>query len=177
MSFLQPMLFDISLLCLLKNEPRNPISCMISNAPHNSHHYSPSSQFVLSNLCHHEKFQQLCQLCTAGSHASLSLSLSQSKQSISIYQMHSSSSAARISGILVWRKAVFWDPITKSLSITTGEVHTVAICETHGMPTWIMHCASPFVLSTKVVLTFRVLRATEPTNTVLAAQDVLLSVL
>ena len=89
--------------------------------------------------------------------------------------MHSSSSAARVSGILVWRKAIFWDPITQSLSITAGEVHTVATCETHGMPTRVMHCASPFVLSTKVLLTFRVLRATEPANTVLAAQDVLLS--
>lgn len=91
--------------------------------------------------------------------------------------MHSSSSAARVSGILVWRKATFWDPLTHSLSVTTGEVHAGAVCEAHGVPAWVMHCAPPFVLSTKVLLPFRVLRATEATNTVLAAQDVLLGVL
>lgn len=91
--------------------------------------------------------------------------------------MHSSSSAARVSGILVRRKATFWDPLTHSLSVTTGEVHAGAVCEAHGVPAWVMHCAPPFVLSTKVLLPFRVLRATEATNTVLAAQDVLLGVL
>lgn len=91
--------------------------------------------------------------------------------------MHSASRAARVSGILVWRKAIFWDPLTHSLSVTTGEVHAVAVCEAHRVPTRIMHCASPFVLSTKVLLPVRVLRATEATNTVLAAQDVLLGAL
>lgn len=91
--------------------------------------------------------------------------------------MHSSSSAARVSGILVWRKATFRDPLTHSLSVTTGEVHAGAVCEAHGVPAWVMHRAPPFVLSTKVLLPFRVLRATEATNTVLAAQDVLLGVL
>lgn len=91
--------------------------------------------------------------------------------------MHPSSSAARVSGILVWRKAIFWDPLTHSLSVPTGEVHAVAVGEAHGVPAWVMHCASPFVLSAKVLLPLRVLRATEATNTVLAAQDVLLSAL
>lgn len=96
---------------------------------------------------------------------------------MSIYQMHSSSSVARISGVSVWRKDIFWDSIAQTLSVTIGEVHAVAICETYGMPTWIMHCASPFVLSAQVLLTVRVLRAAEPTNTVLAAQHILFSVL
>lgn len=91
--------------------------------------------------------------------------------------MHSSSSAARVSGALVWRKAIFWDPLTHSLRVPTGEVHAVAVCEAHGVPARIMHRAPPLVLSAKVLLPFRVLRATEATNTVLATQDVLLGAL
>lgn len=91
--------------------------------------------------------------------------------------MHSSSSAARVSGIPVWRKDIFWDPITQPLSVTIAEVHTVAIWETYGVPAWVMHRASPFVLSAKVLLTFRVLRAAEPTNTVLTAHHILFGVL
>lgn len=61
--FLQPMPFEISLFYnWLETDPRSSIACMISDPTHNSSHYSPSSQLVLSNLYYYVKFQQLCQL-------------------------------------------------------------------------------------------------------------------
>ena len=68
--------------------------------------------------------------------------------------MHPPSSVAQVTIlVLIMRKSIYWNSITDSVSISTGEVHTVSICNTNGMPIWVMHYVPPFVLSTEMLLT------------------------
>lgn len=67
--------------------------------------------------------------------------------------MHPPSSVAQVTiPVLSLRTSTYWNSITDSLSISTGEVHTVSICNTNGMAVWVMHYVPPFVLSTEMLL-------------------------
>ena len=67
--------------------------------------------------------------------------------------MHPPSSVAQVTiSVLSLRTSTYWNSITDSLSISTGEVHTVSICNTNGMAVWVMHYVPPFVLSTEMLL-------------------------
>lgn len=67
--------------------------------------------------------------------------------------MHPPSSVAQVTIlVLILRKSIYWNSITYSLSISIGEVHTMSICNTNGMPVWVMHDIPPFVLSIEMLL-------------------------
>ena len=67
--------------------------------------------------------------------------------------MHPPSSVAQVTIlVLILRKSIYWNSITYSLSISIGEVHTMSICNTNGMPIWVMHYVPPFVLSIEMLL-------------------------
>lgn len=88
---------------------------------------------------------------------------------ISLYQMHSPSIVAQVTIlVLILRKSIYRNSITYSLSISIGEVHTMSICNTNGMPIWVMHYIPPFILSIEILraLTTRKMAA-KPTATMI----------